>query len=229
MEEAMNNQITVTFGERMAPHILESYFDKRAAWYQQRLNLPHRHARRDKFDDCSHIVLATDGEECVGGLRATVRWPSQVGPLPMEVLCPRLRLQDVYPDLRLESTPHAEISKLIVHSSRGPLSFHNKIAERLLEFLLLTDNPEPSVPFVFILAPRLQMRLYTAQARALGVNFETRPVPESCLIPELRAQAPIMIMACHLADSRSQLEWCEQAIRDPLQCHQTASQQCLAA
>lgn len=201
----MNDTITVTFADQLAPEILENYFDKRAVWYQQRLNLPTRHARRDEFDAHSHIVLATDGAECVGGLRATVRQSSLGARLPMEILCPGLRLESVFPDLGLETTPHAEISKLIVHSTRHPLLFQNDIVDRLLKFTLFTHNPEPTVPLVFILAPRLQMRIYTSQARALGVNFETRQVPEACLIPELRAQAPIMIQACHLAPSRVHL------------------------
>jgi hypothetical protein len=195
----MIDQITVTFAEQLAPAILENYFDKRAAWYQKRLNLPVCPARRDAFDAASHIVLATDGQECVGGLRATVRRPFQAGSLPMEEAVPGLRLKDIFPELGLESTPHAEISKLIVHSNRGPLTFQNGIVDRLLRFMLVTNNPEPSVPFVFIMAPRLQMRIYTSQARALGVDFETRPVPEAWLSPVLRPFAPVLIQACYLA------------------------------
>lgn len=195
----MNDQITVTFAEQLAPAILENYFDKRAAWYQQRLNLPTCPVRQDEFDAESYIVLATDGQECVGGLRATVRRPSEAGSLPMEEACPGLRLKDVFPELGLDSTPHAEISKLIVHSNRSPLTFQNGIVDRLLKFMLVTNNPEPSVPFVFIMAPRLQMRIYTSQARALGVDFETRTVPDAWLPPVLRPFAPVLIQACYLA------------------------------
>jgi hypothetical protein len=201
----MKNDITIEFADQLAPHILENYFDKRAAWYQQRLNLPTRHARRDEFDANSHIILATDGQECVGGLRATIRRSSLGERLPMETACPGLRLESVFPDLGLESTPHAEISKLIVHSTRHSLLFQNDIVDRLLRFTLFTHNPEPTVPLVFILAPRLQMRIYTSHARALGVNFETRQVPDACLIPVLQARAPIMIQACYLVPSRVHL------------------------
>jgi hypothetical protein len=141
----MNDMIQVTFAEMLAPEILENYFDKRAAWYQQRLNLSTRPLRKDQFDAKSYIVLATDGYECVGGLRATIRQPSKQHPLPMEEACPGLRLQDVFPELRLDSTPHAEISKLIVHSSQQSLTFQNGIADRLLKFMLITNNPEPTV------------------------------------------------------------------------------------
>jgi hypothetical protein len=164
-----------------------------------------RHARRDEFDANSHIVLATDGEECLGGLRANIRRSCLGARLPMEILCPGLRLENVFSDLGLECTPHAEISKLIVHSSRHPLLFQNDIMVRMLKFMLVTNNPDPTVPLVFILAPKLQMRIYTSQARALGVKFETRQVPDECLIPELRAQAPIMIQACFLTNSRVHL------------------------
>jgi hypothetical protein len=201
----MNETITVAFANRLAPEILENYFDKRAAWYQQRLNLPTRHARQDEFDAHSHIVLATDGHECVGGLRATIRQSSLGKRLPMEIVCPQLRLENLFPDLGLEFTPHAELSKLIVHSSRHSLSFQNDIVDRLLRFTLFTHNPEPTVPVVFILAPKLQMRIYTSQARTLGLNFDVRQVPEALLISELQAQAPIFIQACYLAPPRIQL------------------------
>ena len=201
----MNDTITVTFADQLAPAILENYFDKRAAWYQQRLNLPSCPVRKDEFDAESCFVLATDGHECVGGLRATIRRPSRQGPLPMEGACPGLRLKDVFPELGLESTPHAEISKLIVHSSRHSLLFQNGIVDRLLKFMLVTNNPEPTIPFVFILAPRVQMRIYTSQARALGVNFETRLVPDTVLPEVLRPFAPVMIQACYLDSSRIDL------------------------
>ena len=198
----MNNDITIKFADQLAPAILENYFDKRAAWYQQRLHLPVCPKRQDEFDAESCFVLATDGHECVGGLRATLRRPSRQGPLPMEGACPGLRLKDVFPELGLESTPHVEISKLIVHSSQRSLLFQNDIVDRLLKFMLVTNNPEPTVPFVFILAPRVQMRIYTSQARALGVNFETRLVSETLLPAVLRPFAPVLIQACYLDSSR---------------------------
>lgn len=201
----MNDPISVTFANRLAPRFLENYFDKRAACYQRQFNLPTPPKRQDKFDAESYIVLATDGQECVGGLRTTVRRSSHAGLLPMEVTCPGLRLQNVFPELDLDSTAHAEISKLIVHSNQGSLSFRNGIADRLLKFMLLTNNPEPSVPFVFILAPRLQMRLCSLQARAFGLNSEIRPLPEAFWPPELHPFAPVSILACYLAPSRVHL------------------------
>src|SRR6266478_3802472 len=116
-ESTMNDMIAINFAEHLAPEILENYFDKRAACYQRQFRLPSPPSRRDKFDADSYFALATDGQECVGGMRTTVRRSSQAGPLPMEVTCPGLCLKSLFPHLNLDSTPHAEISKLIVHSN----------------------------------------------------------------------------------------------------------------
>lgn len=196
--------ITIDFAEKLAPQILENYFEKRAACYQRQFRLPSPPAR-DRFDARSYFALATNGNECLGGMRTTVRHSPAAGPLPMEVTCPGLCLKNLFPQLSLDTTPHAEISKLIVHSNEGLLSFQNEIVDRLLKFMLITNNPEPSVPFVFIVAPRLQMRLYTLQAKAMGVSFDVRALPQENWPPELHPFAPVMIQACYLGQSRVEL------------------------
>jgi hypothetical protein len=196
----MNEQINIDLARHLAPSFLEDYFDKRAALYQRAFNLPFQPARQDEFDANSHFVLATDAEECLGGLRATVRHPgTNPTRLPLEKNCQGLRLQEIFPDLHLDRTSHAELSKLIVHSGRARLGPSNDVMERLLKFALITHNPEPSVKYAFIFAPRVRMRMYTMQARWMGVQFETRQVPDEFTPPELRPFGPTFIQACYLA------------------------------
>jgi hypothetical protein len=175
---------TVRFGfpHEFDPAIVQDYFRKRVEWYEKRIAAPLETSRRDEFDDRSHIVLATDGRQCLGGLRATVRRPGDRRPLPTEVICSGLRISDLFPEVDLQNQPHAELSKLVIVSDAGPLAFGNDLAFRLLHFLLRERNPEPDVLYALIGGSRRHARLYRGLGRLMGLRPLVRSIPVN-LIP----------------------------------------------
>lgn len=177
--------ITVNFAERFPPALLAEYFELRNWWYGRRLGVQGDPAPRDEFDDSSTIVLATDGLRCVGGARATVCEPESPRSLPMEALCPGLRLATLFPHLPLATVAHAEFSKLVVARRDGAMSFRNTVAERIFGFLWGADNPRPDVRYAFSLASTSSSRIYRALADAHGVRWEAVPVPVEFVPPEL--------------------------------------------
>lgn len=177
--------ITVGFAERFPPALLAEYFELRNWWYGRRLGVRGDPAPRDAFDDTSTIVLATDGRHCVGGVRATVCDPEAPRRLPMEELCPGLRLATLFPDLPLAAVAHAEFSKLVVARRDGAMSFRNTVAERIFGFLWGPDNPRPDVRYAFSLAATSSSRIYRALADAHGLRWEARPAPLEFVPPEL--------------------------------------------
>jgi hypothetical protein len=175
--------VRVGFRQDFDAAVLEDYFRKRVEWYERRLDAPATASQKDEFDERSHIVLATDGRQCLGGLRATVRRPDDVRPLPTERVCGGLNVFELFPDVDLPHTPHAELSKLVIVSDDGPPPFTNDVGVRLLRFLLLEANPEPDVAYALIGGGRRHARMYTHLGRLMGLRAISRPIPLA-LVPE---------------------------------------------
>src|SRR5262245_16506924 len=113
----MHNPTAVQIGlqDDFDPAIVDDYFRKRVTWYQQRISGSAAVSGRDEFDDRSHLVLASDGRQCLGGLRATVRRPGDGRLLPTEHIFRGLDLASLFPGIDL-TQPHAELSKLVIAS-----------------------------------------------------------------------------------------------------------------
>lgn len=184
----------VDFADRLPPEVLEGYFTRRSDWYEQRNGLPREFGARDTFDDVSYIVLAAEGTRCLGGARATVSSPDAPRLLPMETLCPGLQLGDLFPDLPLATTAHAEFSRLVVD---GSLGLGNDLALRLFTFLL-RNNPRPDVRYCFSITATARNRMYRALARANRLEHHARTVPEALIPPVLRPFGPQTVQVYHL-------------------------------
>lgn len=187
--------IEIDFAERLPPWLLQDYLARRADWYAHRNGLPASFGARDAFDDGSHIVLATDGRRCLGGARATVAAPGE--PLPMERLCPGLRLQDLFPEHGLPDEPRAEFSKLVVFEN-GDL--RNDLALRMFGFML-EHNPRPDVRFAFSICAEKRHAMYRFLARAHRLPCQARRLPDALVPPDLRPFGSQMIQAYSLERS----------------------------
>ncbi len=175
--------IRIAFDREFDPSILDDYFRKRVAWYEQRIAASSAVSGRDEFDDRSYIVLASDGRQCFGGLRATVRRPGDTSLLPTEAVCRGLRIADLFPEADLAGRPHAELAKLVITTDDGPPAFTNDLAFRLLHFLLRERNPEPDVAYALIAGSRRHARLYQGLGHLMGLRGVSRIIPRA-LIPE---------------------------------------------
>ena len=173
--------IRIGFHTEFDPSILDDYFRKRLAWYEQRLAASPAVSGRDEFDDSSYIVLASDGRECLGGLRATVRRPADRWSLPTERVCAGLRIADLFPEVDLAGAPHAELAKLVITSDSGPPAFTNDLAFRLLHFLLKERNPEPDVAYALIAGSHRHARLYRGLGRMMGLAPISRAIPRAVI------------------------------------------------
>ena len=163
---------------RLPVAVVESYYLRRIdAFHRRMAAVRPGYGGRDEFDEVSHLVLATDGRGCVGGLRLTVRGPDRPALLPMEKECAGLDLVAMFPELPLAGSPHAELSRMVIGAIEQPTGYSNTVAERLFEFLWGRGNPRPDVRYVFSLSSRLHQRLFRALARLNGVDCVERPLP----------------------------------------------------
>lgn len=183
----MEPSFVVDFADRLPPAIRRDYLARRTSWFVERAGVPNYAAGPDAYDDVSYTVLATDGQECLGGVRATVRFPGDPMLLPLEKQCRGLYLPRLFPQLRLDETPHAEFSRLLVQAHGRPLALTNDIAYRLFRFLLLEQNPQPAVRYVFSWSNQRSDRLYQRLGNAFGLEQVVVPVPDE-LVPEALRQ-----------------------------------------
>ncbi|MEO8084683.1 MAG: hypothetical protein ABI780_12745 [Ardenticatenales bacterium] len=191
-------EVTVDFADRFEPGMWFEYLAVRDRWFGLRRGIEAVGAPPDAFDAQSIVVLASDGQRCVGGARVTIFELEGEGPLPMEAMFPGLTLRALYDDLPYAAAPYAEISKLVVAGPDGALAHDNDIARRLFDFLWGPANPRPDVRHAFALLPAATGRLYRLLALAHRVPVAERPVPPDWVPPVHRHVGPFVVQAFDL-------------------------------
>lgn len=146
----------IDFAHNLPKEIVEDYYRKRSSIYQERLQLENFNGDKDTLDDQSFIVIATDGEQCIGGLRATVSANNTL--LPLENY--GIRLTHLFPEFQLENKTVVEISRLIVDSNSKDLHCHNNVLMNMLTFLLDHRNLVTEINYIFLCTGKAQIRLY---------------------------------------------------------------------
>ena len=104
------DQDEVSYIESSDPYLINQYLDIRENAYQNRLGLKGFHGGYDEFDSKSRIILATKGDEVIGGMRLTIYDPVINTRLPMEE--EGFILKDLLPELELGKNYYAECSRM---------------------------------------------------------------------------------------------------------------------
>jgi hypothetical protein len=192
--------VQIGFKDDFDQAIVEDYYRKRVTWYQRRISGSAAVSGRDQFDDRSYLVLASDGRQCLGGLRATVRRPGDGTVLPAEHVFRGLDIASLFPGVDL-ARPHAELAKLVISSDEGPLALTNNIAFDLLTFVLREKNPAPDLAYVLMACNRRTARLYEALIRRIGLKQHgIAEIPVSCIPAAIHEIAKGDASAILLAD-----------------------------
>ena len=178
----MDHSIEIAFADQVAPHIVDDYFVKRDAWFKKRLSRPDYPTKKDVFDALSGIVIATDGSVCLGGIRCMLRRPTETHPLSTEAVWGGVTWYDNFPDLHLERVVHVELSKMFVCNSHLSQMMQNKIAYRMLHFLL-SHNQQYQVEYVLFCTWQAQARRFEMLARFFNLPYESK-INETALTSE---------------------------------------------
>lgn len=166
----------------LPPKVVEQYFKERDQWNKIRNKAPEFHGYKDRFDDISHIIIATDGIQCFGGVRATISYHgSQL--LPMEQH--GLRLKTMYPEFDLENSNYVEFSKFVVCQNSQALQFNNLVMYRLIQFSINHIQEAGGIQYLFCWGGKKHLRIYQIMGRFFNVKASVRSVdlqyvPECC-------------------------------------------------
>lgn len=169
--------VRVGLASEFPPAILDDYFRKRETWYVERRGIPDYNAGRDAVDDLPStlIVLASDGQECLGGVRLTVHKPDDSEPFASELLLEGSKVRDIFPELDLRNRTIGEMSKLLIASRDGGLPFDNRILLRIAIYLLDLNRRGPRTQYAILTTPTRYVPIYQQIAKVTRLPFYTYP------------------------------------------------------
>lgn len=192
----------------LSPTIVEHYFEVRDQWNKKRNNAPDFHGYQDRFDDKRHIVLATDGKRCFGGVRIN---KSQYGMplLPMEQH--GLRLNRMFPEFELEKKQYVELSKFVVCADGTAFPLQNRVMYDMIHFCLFQMSETKDMHYMFAWSGKAHIRIYQIMGRLFRYHTKTKRVdmqyvPEGC-----RALGNIHLFALDLNTPLQPMEQVEHA------------------
>jgi len=199
----ISDPIHVGPADEFPPAILDDYFHKRQSWYYQRRGIADLAAERDVFDEEGLIVLASDGTECLGGVRLNTRTPGDIRPFPSEELLPGLSVRASFPALALDNVTVGEMGKLLIAGQERGLPYDNRILLRMALCLLEMNRQGPQAHFAFLSTRTRALRIYRQIARITRLPFETYTVPEYLRPEKLDALGDIALQIYQLPIEQS--------------------------
>lgn len=163
----------IDIAENLHPDIVDDYFFKRHASYKN--NAFHKNEQTtydftcysDLIEVDEVMVLASDERECIGGI--TITASDQGYPLlPMEFK--GFRLQDVYPEMDLETNRYAEINNIYINPHQKSLQYNNKILFDLFHFAFQQIYTMDDIRYVFISGMKARLHLYQLMIERLDLE-----------------------------------------------------------
>ena len=102
--------MTLTYELTKDPALLEQYYRIRERCFRRELGIADFDGSEDARDRRSHILVARDGNRCIGGTRITGRQPESLHPVPLQE--EGLDLVAALPGLRLAQTSFCQWGRL---------------------------------------------------------------------------------------------------------------------
>ncbi len=202
-QQNISDPIHVGPADEFPPAILDDYFHKRQSWYYQRRGIADLAAERDAFDEEGLIVLASDGTECLGGVRLNTRAPGDMRPFPSEVLLPGLSVRAAFPGLALDGVTVGEMGKLLIAGQTRGLPYNNRILLRMALCLLEMNRQGPQAHFAFLSTRTRALRIYRQIAKITRLPFETCAVPQHLVPNKLHTLGDVSLQLYELPIEQS--------------------------
>ena len=154
--------------------LLQQYCILREEMFKKVWDLSHFKAQKDKIDDISHIIVAKQGLQCVGGGRITLSTPAARQKLPMEGS--DFTLESGLHDLKLSECSYAEVTRIAVLSEYSK----DNVITQLIDRIILKIISE-QCKFLFFISPMTMTRTHRRVVNNLGYTLTTR---KDVIIPD---------------------------------------------
>ena len=147
------------------PDALQQYYWLRGQLYKSQWGLKHYRGQEDKYDNISHILLAKQGLQCIGGARLTLSTPHQPQILPMEN--ENFLLQQLFAELDMHETTYGECSHVMVLEDFSEDIVFAEILRQLTRKAI-----SQGVDYVFNVLPVPLARSYRQTMKLLGIDIK---------------------------------------------------------
>lgn len=158
-------QMTITFELTRQPKLLNSYYHIRETCFRRELNLQHFNGDEDHFDRLGWIVIARDGDRCIGGARINGCTPQAPFLLPMEN--EGFLARQLFPQLKLEKQGYCQWTRLaLLPEYRSPA------VVRELCLALPRVSAVLGFNYAFNIADQKRSRLYRRVLGSEGIDYQ---------------------------------------------------------
>lgn len=145
--------------------LLQQYFQLRQEVFTEYWNLKNYSGEEDHYDRIGDILIAMQGECCVGGMRLITRQAYSSLLLPME--SPHFRLIHLLPHLQLDKEIYGEIGR----AALLPL-FRDGNYTRVMYQKTAEKSKELQHKYLFAVAPMMHARKIRIANHAIGLHTE---------------------------------------------------------
>jgi hypothetical protein len=157
--------MSIRFEFSKDPNLLAQYYQIREACFRQQLGIDSFDGSEDVHDRAGHILIARDGDRCIGGARISGTAPINPARLPME--CDDFILEEHFPELTQQGISYCQWTRLAL------LPEHRTTEVLRAQCLaLIKGSAELNYSYAFNVAGTIRARLYRRLHTTLGYGYE---------------------------------------------------------
>lgn len=157
--------MTIRFEFTTDPRLLAQYYQIREACFRQQLGIESFDGSEDAEDRAGHILIARDGERCIGGARISGTTPENPQTLPME--SDGFMLEEIFPDLEQQGRSYCQWTRLALLPE-----YRTTDVLRAQCLALIEASAALNYSYAFNVAGTTRARLYRRLHKNLGYDYE---------------------------------------------------------
>lgn len=147
------------------PQYLNDYYKIRETCFRKDLLLKTFDGSEDQYDEEGYILIARDGDRCIGGARINGCCPKAATRLPIEN--DNFIVKDFFPELLLEDHSYCQWTRLALLPE-----YRTMDAVKALCLSLTKASAELGFKYAFNVAGSARARLYRRLATSGGMNYK---------------------------------------------------------
>ena len=157
--------MSIRFEISTEPELLKSYYHIRQACFRKDLGLSGFDGSEDQYDRLGSILIARDGDHCIGGMRISGSTPQQRVQLPVEHQVPQVRR--LINRITGPDSSYCQWTRLAILSEYRSMELMKQLCEAVY-----IASTELGYQLSFNIAGHLQARLYKQIYSSLGYDHQ---------------------------------------------------------
>lgn len=147
--------------------LVQQYFVLRNDEFRSKYHLNKFSGLQDEYDDESHILIASIGNDVIGGLRLVIS-DNNIGHLPLEK--DSFQLRNLFPNIDLKHCKYAELTRFAIKKN----SRSAELSTRFYEKIFTEKLPELNVKYAFCVTKMGLAISYRMLCKKIGINVDIR-------------------------------------------------------